>query len=322
MFFKIMKKLKINIVKNDKVRMYKKFDDIRISTQTVVIMTNIQIHKLNIYNLLPVIDLDIPLKLKPKEAEQLIIQHPFIKNGSIVTLEYIDGVRGYKLIKKKIKKKTSKRQGYFHNNVTIVMYIEGKLINFKVPSVGKIQMTGCRKSEHAEMCMKYLYEYLLQCKQMTDLETFHFTDDKPYFYAIFKTVMTNINFNIGFHINRESLDRYLNTNTNFNSLLEPNFSYTGVNINRYFTHRNTKIPMLIYQNDQWVHLFIYYEDYLQLLSKTDLTKELSKRRKNNFFVFYNGTAIMSGMDTEYMRDVYEDFMTIVMNGREYIQEKE
>lgn len=303
------------------------FEDIPISTQTVIITTNIQIQKLNIYNFLPVATITIPPKLKPKDAEKLILNSN-LTNGSIVTLEYIDGIRGYKLIKKKKPvSATSKRQGYFHNNVTIVMYMDGKLINFKVPSIGKIQMTGCRKPEHAQMCMTYLYEYLLECKRNNpDTETFTFTDDKKYFYAIFRTVMTNINFNVGFHINRENLDRYLNTHSDFNSLLEPNFSYTGVNINRYFVHKNTPIPTLIYDDEKgddkdcWTKGFILYDDYLKILPKVELSKEMAKTRKNNFFVFYNGTAIMSGMSPEYMKDVYEDFMNLIEGGREFIQE--
>ena len=42
--------------------------------------------------------------------------------------------------------------------------------------------------------------------------------------------MTNIDFNVGFNINREELDIYINSSTLFNSLLETSFGYTGVNI--------------------------------------------------------------------------------------------
>ena len=42
--------------------------------------------------------------------------------------------------------------------------------------------------------------------------------------------MTNIDFNVGFIINRENLDKHMNELENFNSLLETSFAYTGVNI--------------------------------------------------------------------------------------------
>jgi hypothetical protein len=50
----------------------------------------------------------------------------------------------------------------------------------------------------------------------------------------YNELMTNIDFNVGFTINRENLDKYINSNTDYNSLLETSFGYTGVNI---------KIPM-------------------------------------------------------------------------------
>ena len=66
--------------------------------------------------------------------------------------------------------------------------------------------------------------------------------------------MTNIDFNIGYIINREELNRYINEHTEYNSLLETSFGYTGVNIKIPVRQdlSNIKFPCLINKGDSWV----------------------------------------------------------------------
>ena len=42
--------------------------------------------------------------------------------------------------------------------------------------------------------------------------------------------MRNIDFGLNFYVDREKLDEYFNTCTDYHSLLETSFGYTGVNI--------------------------------------------------------------------------------------------
>ena len=105
-----------------------------------------------------------------------------------------------------------------------------KFINFKISQNGKFQITGCKNEDHAIFTVKTFWNYVKKFKELN-------IDDENYIYkkegnfrSIFMTVMTNIDFNVGFLINREKLDKLINSDTDFKSLLETSFGYTGVNI--------------------------------------------------------------------------------------------
>ena len=134
--------------------------------------------------------------------------------------------------------------------------------------------------------------------------------------------VTNIDFNVGFTINRENLDKYINSNTDYNSLLETSFGYTGVNI---------KIPMirppdmilkkLIWKNNNWEQDKISYTDYLNKLEEKERFKEVNKNRYNTFLVFHSGNVIMSSMHIDYMKDTFTKFVNIIKECRPHIEEK-
>ena len=109
-----------------------------------------------------------------------------------------------------------------------------KTINFKLSKNGKIQMTGCREDNDAHICITNFFTMLFNscCKNYLNLLG---TNNDIYYY----TVMTNIDFNIGFEINRQKLNELINAHTEYNSLLETSFGYTGVNI---------KMPIYIQEN--------------------------------------------------------------------------
>ena len=65
-------------------------------------------------------------------------------------------------------------------------------------------------------------------------DIYSFEDGCDNFEAILVPAMRNIDFSLGFYVNREELDSYINEETEYTSLLETSFGYTGVNI---------KIPM-------------------------------------------------------------------------------
>ena len=132
--------------------------------------------------------------------------------------------------------------------------------------------------------------------------------------------MTNKVFKLGFRVNRQNLDRYVNRHTPYNSLLETSFGYTGVNI---------KIPFSVDRNDliftkfeyhltrqQWIKQTITYNEYVSLVP----SRHQTKKYRNTFLVFHSGTAIMSGMTLYYMRDGFNEFMQIIDDAREQIEE--
>lgn len=293
---------------------YPKFDDIEISTKTVIAHTNIKLDIKNIFEKIPITDYVIVQKRRGRKKKDAVIDpNKDIPDGSIITLKYQKQLRGVDL---KAKKKSAKG-GFFRNSLTVVTVMDGKLLNYKISDNGKFQITGCKNDEHPVKVIDFFVKYL-----KTHCEGYYKYEGN--IFSIFITVMTNIDFNLGFTINKENLDNYINTRTEYNSLLETSFGYTGVNI---------KIPLRIptdffldkvtydEENDKWVKSKITYIEYLNMIPEKDKLKESKKIRYNTFLVFHSGNVIMSSMKKDFMGDYYEKFINIIKECKTEIKEK-
>ncbi len=330
------------------------FDNIEVSTKTIIAISNLTINIEKVFANLPVTKyIIVPKKRGRKSKEVSEDPNKDIPSGSIVTIKCRECLRGVDLKKKKSKKNSGK---YFRNAITIVMVIDGKMINFKVSKNGKFQLTGCKNDEHAKKCIQYTWGYIQNMKDEDEEEigseeyTEEPNDDQAlcgglemavrgdskgvgpdypiytiqgdYPKVVFLTVMTNIDFNLGFFVNRENLDRYINIETDYISLLETSFGYTGVNI---------KIPLakpidmdlchLSYKDGKWENSMVPYSYYLNMLTDKEKAKEAKKERYNTFLVFHSGNCIMSGMNTRFMKDIYYHFFDIMGECRGFIEEK-
>jgi hypothetical protein len=79
----------------------------------------------------------------------------------------------------------------------------------------------------------------------------------------------------------------MSTQTEFHSLLETSFGYTGVNIKIPITSDIRQMRLkkfdFIKDNDVPTECFITYDDYLQLLPEKEQLKKINKERFNNGF---------------------------------------
>ena len=139
---------------------------------------------------------------KKEDDKKKFIEDPNkdLQEGSIITLKYQDVFRGVDLNAKNKKKKTLTKKKFFRNALTVVMKIDDKLINFKISNNGKFQLTGVKKDEQAIKCIQYFWNKLKNTKF-----------SKESISITFINVMTNIDFNVGFIINRENLDKHMNS---------------------------------------------------------------------------------------------------------------
>ena len=292
------------------------FDDIKVSTKTIIGISNLEINLEDIYKKLPITPYEIIKKRRGRKRKNEVTTHRNkIDNGSIITLKYQGEMRG---VDTKNRKKTRSSNKYFRNAVTVVMKIgekddNEKFINFKISHNGKFQMTGCKSSDQAQECIKYIWKYINESDICTQ---------KSNFKVIFRTVMTNIDFNLGFTVNRENLDKYLNTNTMYNSLLETSFGYTGVNIKMPFNDEiNSELSTIEWDKNKWKKYNTSFRQYLDIIPSKDRDKELSKQRYVTFLVFQSGNVIMSGLNKQYMSSYYKDFFKIINNCIDDIVEK-
>jgi hypothetical protein len=296
---------------------FKKFEDIPVSTKTFIVMTNltIDIHKL--FEFLPITEyMVVPKRRGRKKKNTVVDPNKNIADGSIITLDLANNIRG--VVLKKKKKKEGKVNDYFRNSVTVVMVIDGKKINFKISRNGKFQMTGCKQDFHAENCVKYIWEYL---KDTTDIYTL---PESKSFKALFIPAMRNIDFSLGFVLDREKLDEYFNMHTNYYSLLETSIGYTGVNIKIPVKKCITELQIkeLTYKEGNWLSpKFIPYQNYLDTLKPKEQQKKLDKERFNTFLVFHSGKTICSSMCEEFARDTYYEFLEIIKQNYKQFEEK-
>ena len=294
------------------------FDSIPISTKTIIASTNMEININDCFINLPITPFIFIKKKRGRKKKEVVVDpNKDIPEGSIITLLYKDKVRGIDL-----KNKKNKKKNFFRNALTVVMIIDHKLLNFKIPTNGKFQITGCKKNKHAELCVKYMINYFNSIEINKKINIYKINGN--HFKVIFIIVMTNIDFNVGFLINRENLDRLINRDTAYNSLLETSFGYTGVNIKFPMNKiQNLSLKTLEYikEDDKWVKSNTSFEDHINSLSVKDQEKESKKKRYVTFLVFHSGNVIMSGMIVQFMKPLFQEFIEIIKNNKHIIEEK-
>lgn len=309
-------------------------DDIDISTQTIIAKTNWKINIQELFMSLPVTDYKvIPKKRGRRPKDEKKVEPQILNDGEIITLKLGPKLRGVDLKEKKKKKEDEEKEkdkkekkkenedNYFRNSITVVMFCEGKLINFKISKNGKFQFTGCKNDSHSHKCLDYIRQYIAQLPNDRKILSLPINSNLEVFYI---TVMSNINFSLGFCINKENLDDYVNNNTDYNSLLETTFGYTGVNIKMNLPKMiidNIPLIKTSYKDGEWTRNIIKYSDYIGTSDEKEKTKEKNKTRYNTFLVFQSGNVILSAPHKECMRETYYEFIKLINRCKNYIEEK-
>lgn len=291
------------------------FKDIEVSTKTFTATTNLQINIKELFEYLPVTPYTvIPKKRGRKKKGQETAINQNIKWGSIITLKCEGKLKGVEL--KTQKQKNGRKQKWFRNSITIIIILD-KPINFKVCRNGTFQMTGCKNSNHALECIKVTWDLI---KNGNNLYNFTRGDKLE---CLFIPSMRNIDFSVGFKIDREKLNKFMCEQKEFHCLLETSFGYTGVNV-KIPLEKNIetmKIIKLYETNNNWIQEAGTYKDYLDILPEKDQKHKLNAQRYNTFLVFHSGKIIMSGLTSEFMEDVFYYFINTIVKSRDKIEEK-
>lgn len=293
---------------------FPRFEDIPVSTKTYTANTNLNIDIEKLYHILPITPYIVTVKKrgrKKKGAEE--DKNTDIEPGSIVTVKHEGNLRGVEL---KPKKSKTPKKKWFRNSITVVIIFD-KPINFKVCRNGTFQMTGCKNHYHAEQCVYYIWKYM---KDHADI--YNFTRGE-YLEALFIPSMRNIDFSVGFLVDREKLNSYICRQKQFHCLLETSFGYTGVNIKIPLNQdiSKMKIQKGTYKDNVWELNDTFYSEYLDLLSPKDRNQKINGDRCNTFLVFHSGKCIHSGLTAEYMKDVYYFFCNIIREAYLDIEER-
>jgi len=173
------------------------FSDCSVSTQTFTIRSNIQYIDLNkFYEIITPDEYELP----PENIAVLIPKAE--QKGIIAQIKYQQMKKGEdkgEKIKKKTKKNkddNSKLKKNFLNCITIIMYAN-KRINIKFFKNGCLQLTGCKHINHVIICINAIYKELTKNK-----ECFIIENNNSDILVYIKSVMRNIDFDLGYEINR------------------------------------------------------------------------------------------------------------------------
>lgn len=269
-----------------------KYSDYRVSTKTFVITTNITVDIENFFN------------------------HLESSTGSNIKTGYIRRVyKGNKMKKDGTEYELNGRP--FRNSFTIDMFVNNKFINSKFSRNGTFQMTGARTNEHAEEFVKIIWS------KLRDTKFWSFTNGNT-FTAMFIPYMSNINFNLGFRINRERLNsciiHMVSYDKNYLSSFQPSTGHPGVNIKFPCAGDLMKIKMktIRIDGDKATNGWGYYSEYLNRFPNKKRLEKLDK--KMTFLVFNTGSVIMSGgLSDEKSEIAYNYFMDFVKKYRKYFE---
>lgn len=271
----------------------KQFEELKVSTRTIIASADVEF------------DIDKVFQTVPLTRQVFLFTEEKPFTVYIDTIHYKNNIRERNMKDVMI---NVGHQKSFRNALNVVMILDDqKKVNFKVSKNGKFQITGCKDLDHAK---KSVYAFLEMINPDAILT------QSP-IHVSFEVVMTNVDCGTGYCINRQSLDKIINTSTPYHSLLETSFGYTGVNI---------KFPVEL----DWYHMDIPVMSWTRsqpetlTFQKASLahvapTKKL-KKKYNTFLVFHSGQFIMSGMREDTMKDDYYRFIDILKSNENNIKE--
>lgn len=360
---------------------FQPFEKIIPSTKTVVAISNFDIDLNIFFKYVPIVKYIVKLKKRGRKKKgDDIDPNQDIPSGSIISIQkgkelkrVIENPNVKKIKENKENKKKKipecklfvKRKDYFLNSMSIYMVLSStKSINIKLSRHGKFHMTGCKTVEQAIDVVYYLYCHIKHIERLTGEKIISMKlheylsdigDKNGYNYQfietdpeiIFNVVMSNIDFKIGYKIDREKIDDYIQNldNSKFISLYESNED-TGINIKikpeipydiymdriklkeekeeekekkrgdilDFFNGSDIKYT---YSRDK-VH-YTRYVSFLKDKEQQDWPKKMDNKY-HTFLCFHSGGVIFSSSGAS-MKDSYDSFIEILKTKRHIFEEK-
>lgn len=289
------------------------YNDNKITTQTVILSSNLNIHCDHLYDCIevPVIEVEPG---KKDSVKRRLLEDPRLQTGDILfkRCKYVS--EGYSFKKKPVEDTSGDHKSvckYFRNSITVIIKVEDKFLNAKITNKGKIQITGCSKDEYIPVLISILWNLFRRHPT-----TFTYREDPGVFKVLVIRVMVNINFSLGFQINQTDMNKAVLKHTDCISIYEKTSGYVGVNIKIMVDDEGIEdilVDQYVLQQDGTTSVGVArYMDYIHTLPAKDQKKKIPKCYTNTFLVFYSGKVIMSGGVSFVNRSTaYKRFMDIV-----------
>lgn len=286
------------------------FRTIDVSTCTILAKTNILFDNALIFKHLSPLAVEIDgqewMKQKEHERDELMRANNLCE-GSILNIKMGDKFAGTQFERKKQSKGT-----HFRNCISIKMVLKDKDIHFKAFKNGTFKLTGCKNDSQAEKAVVEYIKILKKVEKDSRGLVLYTVDQEADPEFIFKTVMINIRYKLGFEVNREKLDRLIegmsDDNVEFYSNFEPTIN-SSVNIKSPTTEKLKELKCIMLNGDKVIHATRPHESY----------PDKKKYSEHTFLVFHSGVVIQSGNNYEEMEKKYNRFIDVVTSHRKEIE---
>ncbi len=299
------------------------FSDIPVSTQTFTVRSNIQHIELHrFYD-----------ELQPMDPES-----PGGAQAAIICIKYQQNKKGCdpeKDLKTKRKRATSKEQDApkrnFLNCITLIIQIE-KRINIKIFKNGVFQLTGCKDIDNVRKCLKLILAELSKANELAQQGSpcFQFEEGSDDFVIYIKSAMRNIDFNLGFKVNRTMLaQRLACIYKEDDDVIIPDAIGNKMDVKvklRITREELENLPVIkITNSTNSAHSSpkeeeILYKNCLHIIEPDK--KKLETKLKDKFVsisVFQNGKVLLSAMDASIQERYYQWFINLISEIEEDIK---
>lgn len=333
------------------------FSELKTSTRTIMVYSNMTFDLKTIFENIPITHVEVPLTKKKKYAEKKKLRAPKGAIVSTQRSNFIRGIdlrkakkhwctecqkkekKGNREVKvntiveelveldndtREIRYYCTECERYYElrnlrkitsflNQITIVISLGDINLNVMMFK-DNFKMAGCKNDEDAIEAMRILWENVI--RDIPNAFTFKEGETVPRF--AFRLVMRNVDFKLGFYIDRKKLNSLMNdkkySDKVFLSQCETT-GHTNVNIKMYSHRPKTHMFKCMTYTSKAAPDFEYLQD---IPFKTNKPKP---EKHNTFIVFGSSETILSGRYGENMKEAYEFFIDVVMSNKDMIEEK-
>jgi len=282
------------------------FEDLIVSTVTVMAYSNLILDTRKLFQNIEVLDttgMELYLSKKKKLPSIKKIDAPY---GSVLSMRSGNNFRG--LVNKNMD--DVKNNTHFLNQFTCIISLGNKVnINVFVFRTS-FKIVGCKNESIAQEVISILWDKYI--KELDDCYTIC-DEECPTF--VFETVMSNIDFLLGFNIDRCNLNTLLNEEKYSKKIITSNFDPT--------LDTNVNIQLFTSPPDDYFYWSMKDEEVGWVYDKVNeikYRKAKKKLKKTTFLVFQSSKIIMSARYAPRMKRDYDYFISIIKENKELIEE--
>jgi len=322
------------------------FADIPVSTQTFTVRSNIQ--HIELHRFYEELEPHAPADVCPLRSAQPTPPGSLPggvggsggarQEAAIICIKYQQHKKGCdpeKDLKTKRKRTTSKEQESpkrnFLNCITLIIQIE-KRINIKIFKNGVFQLTGCKDIDNVRRCLKLILTELSKANERMGITQgspacFQFEEGSDDFVIYIKSAMRNIDFDLGFKVNRTLLAKRLTCiYEDDDDVIIPDAigNKMDVKVKLRITREELEhLPVTKITNPTHTEPKeeeVLYKNCLHIIEPDK--KKLETKLKDKFVsisVFQNGKVLLSAMDASIQEKYYEWFTNLISEIEEDIK---